>query len=114
MKLWTQLDIKDMIARGNRKVLFRMLWALYQRQTSEQNTNTTHYENGRGFNAFDAEPLSRIAKKAAQYGAVAPWKEQYIRNKLGRYVAQLTEIANQNEARKEVRRAETERESPAA
>lgn len=80
------------------KIIFRMLRALYLRQThDEQVSEKTWHRNGRGFNGFDATPLTDIFKKY-RYKMDLPLSDsKYVAKKLQRYVKQLVEIANERQ-----------------
>ena len=81
------------------RIIFKMLWALYQRQTSdERDMQATVHENGMGFNGFDAPFLSDVARWGRNAGGdLTPAQARSVAKKLGKYVKQLVEIANEKQ-----------------
>lgn len=82
------------------RIIFKMLWALYQRQTSdERDMQATVHENGMGFNGFDAPFLSDVARWGNRAeGNLTPAQCREVAKKLGKYVKQLVEIANEKQS----------------
>lgn len=77
-----------------RKLVFRMLVALYALQTAdEQATGSTNHLNGCGFNGFDAPLLSDIAVRSQQYGSLTEKQTSLVARKLRKYTSQLARIA---------------------
>jgi hypothetical protein len=80
--------------KENRYLVYRMLQAMYQRQTaSEQATFTTHYVNHVGFNSADAPLLTDVAKRSQKYNNLTPKQAVMIARRLKKYVGQLASIA---------------------
>ena len=76
---------------------------LYDRQTAdEQQSSSTKHHNGRGFNAFDADFMSSLARQVRinkDKGTIlSPKQLKYARKCLKKYVNQLVEIANEAQA----------------
>jgi hypothetical protein len=101
---WTPDVIKGILAAPsgktgrveNRRIIYRMLQRMYERQTyDEQCDHTTKHSNGMGFNYMDADVLSDIAQRSQQYGNLTIGQAQLVANKLRKYVMQLHDIACQ-------------------
>jgi hypothetical protein len=96
---WDKQKILNLIETGNRIILYKMLRALYDRQTwTERAAQTTADHNRMGFNAFDAPFLSSVAEQAERYKTLTPGQAGPVARRLRKYAAQLAEIANQNES----------------
>jgi hypothetical protein len=68
--------------------------AIFKRQTAdEQATNSTNNNNSMGFNGLDAEFGSSLAKNITKYGKLTPNQAGYARKLIGKYWAQLVEVA---------------------
>jgi hypothetical protein len=71
--------------------LYKGLEIIYSYQTrSEQETESTHEDNGVGFGAFDAEILSSFAQQLAKRGSLSFKQLVIARKKLPHYAKQLT------------------------
>lgn len=80
------------------RIIFKMLWAMYQRQTSdEREKQSTVHENGMGFDGFDAPFLSDVARTSKPFNDLTTRQAVVVAKKLGKYVKQLVEIANENQ-----------------
>ncbi len=100
---WDKARILKLLAECDRMVLYRLLRALYEQQTwDEQASQTTTEHNRRGFNAFDAEFLSSVAEKAFPYKTLTPGQADVVRRRLRKYAGQLAQIANENIQRRTV------------
>lgn len=104
-KVWTKDEILALIDRcvipgqEDGKTIYRMLRALYGRQTAtEQASHASQEHNGLGFTKFDAKLLSDIAQHAENYRSLTPKQTQLVGRRLRKYHRQLVEIANENEA----------------
>ncbi len=87
---------RNMNGYPHSKIIWRMLQALYSRQTSqEQSMQATVENNGMGFNGFDATFLSDVAEKSQQYKNLTPRQAAVVAKKLKKYIRQLVEIANE-------------------
>jgi hypothetical protein len=85
-----QCDAKIQAALGRALVL------IFNRQTStEQASNTTSQNNGRGFNGMDADFGSSVAKKFMHYGRMTPRQTRAVAKMLLKYAGQLAEEKNQ-------------------
>lgn len=94
MKVWTEQEIKHLI-ESNDTMVIRSVKTLYQYQTQdEQIAEHTKVKNHVGFNAFDAEFLTSIAKQILNGGNLSTNKIRICRKKLTKYTKQLTKIAN--------------------
>lgn len=68
--------------------------AIYRRQTAqEQNADCTVEQNGVGFSGTDAEFGSSLAKGIEKYGHLTAKQAVYARKIIGKYWAQLVEVA---------------------
>ena len=84
----------------NRYLVYRMLQALYERQTTDEKAvEATRHTNGRGFTHGDARLLSSIA---SAYDNITPKQAKYIAPKLMKYATQLTIVAAEKKAAKKV------------
>lgn len=82
----------------NSRIIFKMLWAMYQRQTAdEREKQSTVHENGMGFNGFDAPFLSDVARNAYPFKDLTTSQTLHVARKLKKYVKQLVEIANEKQ-----------------
>jgi hypothetical protein len=78
-----------------RRLVYRMLQAVYERQTrDEQAVKVTKHVNGRGFNGPDAPILSDIAQKSIRYGSLTPRQTSLVARKLQKYAGQLALVAS--------------------
>ena len=94
---WDKVRIISLIETCDRMILYRMLRALYNRQTwLEQAAQVTNAHNGVGFTAFDAELLSGVAEQASKYKTLTEGQAAVVRRRLKKYARQLAEIANEN------------------
>jgi SNF2-related domain len=84
----------------NRKIIYRMLQAMYARQTSdEQNSQTTSHVNKIGFNKFDADFLSDVAIKTKNGEPFTDGRVTAVAKSLQKYIGQLVSIATQNNSK---------------
>ncbi len=73
----------------------RAIWVLFERQTpSERASRTTIEDNGIGFNAFDAEFLTSLARQVDERGWLSPRQIKSGRRAVMKYAGQLVRIAN--------------------
>jgi hypothetical protein len=94
---WDKARIISLIETADRMILYRMLRALYARQTwLEQAAQVTNTHNGVGLTAFDAEFLSSVAEQASKYKTLTECQAAVVRRRLRKYARQLAEIANEN------------------
>lgn len=105
--IWTKENIKTLLERAeadpngmtgdvsNRYLVYRMLQALYKRQTAdEQAAGDTKYHNGMGFTGADAVILSDIAQKSIQYkNLTANQVSKVVAKRLKKYAGQLALVA---------------------
>ena len=94
MKEWTKEKISELLA-SNDVMVGRSLVRLWKRQTpDEQDTMTAKNQNAKGFNAFDANFLSSLAKFYETNGWLTNKQMELARKKLKKYTGQLVLIAN--------------------
>lgn len=93
-KAWTEEEIRNLI-QTNDKVLYRALYALYNKQTEDEKDSghTKHY-NGVGFNGVDSKFMTSIAEFMIQKGFLTDKQKACARKKMVKYTKQLTAIAN--------------------
>ena len=104
---WDKQKILNLIDTGNRIILYKMLHALYDRQTwTERAAQVTADHNSMGFNAFDAPFLSSVAEQAERYKTLTPGQARPVQRRLRKYASQLAQIANQNEAERQSKQHE--------
>jgi hypothetical protein len=97
MMTWTKEQIHGLLDRSP-KAVGKALLAIAARQTAaELATHQTTEANGMGFNKFDAEFLTDVARKYRHYGSLTPRQLAVVRNKIKRYWRQLIEVANQSQ-----------------
>lgn len=93
-KVWIKEDIKNLLI-DNDKALLRGIIAIYNFQTEEEKEiETTNYNNGIGYNGFDAEIMSSFAKQIILKGFLSKKQKEIARKKILKYSGQLTKIAN--------------------
>jgi len=79
---------------ANRTLIYRMLQALYARQTGfEQEIEATTENNGIGFNGADSHFLSSVAKNSRPYGNLTSKQCEHVARRLIKYARQLEDIA---------------------
>jgi len=94
MKEWTKEEIKEMLI-NSQAWLERGVLAIYSFQTFfEQEAEETTEDNGVGFNAFDANYLSYIAKYLQSGRHLSGDHVGRCRKRMVKYARQLAEIAN--------------------
>lgn len=86
--------------KKNTYLVYRMLQALYQRQTvDEQATEQTKYVNGMGFTGVDAPILSSIAQSSQRYNDLTEKQvSKIVARKLQKYAGQLALVAATKQA----------------
>jgi hypothetical protein len=101
-KLVTRESLRELVAKDAAKVVARALIVIYERQTSEEQSQAvTKVRNGVGFSGADAEVGTRCAV-AALAGKLEPWMLKIWSSvtstgfpKICKYARQLNEIAEQ-------------------
>lgn len=89
------LYIKERLQKDDRW-LYRALVCLYERQTEEEKYNKqTSRKNGMGFNAFDAELLTRYAQMIIKGEGLGESQKREARRMIGKYAGQLYEISKE-------------------
>ena len=88
-KLWDKEKLKDLLMK-NDKAVMRALLLLYSFQTDEeQYSSMTSIKNNKGFNMWDAEILTPLAKQVKE-GIGLSNKQLYVaRAKILKYVGQI-------------------------
>jgi len=97
IKAWLSKGDKTCDCRiyAHRESIIRMLRALWDRQTpEEQRSNSTRKRNCIGFNAFDARKAGKMLRGIRDRDLTIPvaWKAKYM---LTKYAGQLAEIKGQ-------------------
>lgn len=81
----------------NHYLIYRMLQALYRRQTPDEKGNgVTVYRNGMGFNSIDAPILTSIAERSKAYRDLTPKQAALVGSLLQKYVGQIVQIIQEN------------------
>lgn len=101
--MWTKAFIRGVLEKPegmtagkhqNRYLIYRMLQALYERQTSsEQASQQTQVLNGVGFNGADARLLSKVAIQSKPYNNLTVKQAVMVAKRLKKYAGQLETIA---------------------
>ena len=82
----------------NDKAVCRGIVAIYKRQTESEKCNeSTQVHNGIGFNSFDAQFMSSLAKQLLDGKPLSAKQMAIGRNKIVRYSKQLADIAESRE-----------------
>lgn len=80
--------------KENRYLIYRMLQAMVKRQTNDEiASENTKYNNGVGFNGFDAQFLTDVALKSRAYNNLSHGQAKAVGRALKKYIGQLCEIA---------------------
>lgn len=80
--------------RENRYLIYRMLQAMFERQTSsEQRLDVTVERNHIGFSAADARLLSDVAKRSQPYKTLTAKQAVMVARRLSKYTRQLADVA---------------------
>lgn len=89
-------EIRDYLKKSDRFVINSLI-KMYMMQTAEeQEGKSTEYKNGVGFNAFDANVLSNIARQCINEHYITVKQVNLVYNKIKKYAKQITQIANGN------------------
>jgi len=90
----TAESIKALLDANDRAVM-RALVALYERQTADEQANAhTSHLNGMGFNGYDAEFGTSLAKQVIRGCILSPRQIAAGRKMCKKYARQLAEVAN--------------------
>lgn len=93
-KVWTVEEIKNLLETRVDMVV-KSVVKIYEFQTeTEKVSETTHLNNGVGFNGADAGILSSFAKQIQQGRNLSPKQFAIANKKIKKYAKQLTKIAN--------------------
>lgn len=99
--MWTKDEILDLL-KNNKQAVLRAIIVLYNRQTElEKEFKESNVVNGIGFTCKDSWYLSNLAKQLIEYKKIANEDFWRARWRIFKYAKQLTDIANENECRKE-------------
>lgn len=91
---WDTEQIRELL-RTNPRAVVRGVEVIHQRQTlTEQVTASTRDRNGVGWNAFDAEYMTRAADMIARRRRLPPSMLPRVRHRLMKYAGQLARVAN--------------------
>lgn len=99
-KIRAVLDNPRKTTKGlpNSRIIWKMLQAMYKRQTSlEREVQATIENNGMGFGSYDSHFLSDVAKSSLKYKNLTPAQSVVVAKKLKKYMRQLIEIANEHQ-----------------
>ena len=89
------VEIIRELLRTNDRAVVRAIWVLYERQTpTERASRETIDANGEGFNAYDANFLTSLARQADERGTLSPKQIAAGRRAVMKYAGQLANIAN--------------------
>lgn len=89
--------VKEQLATNERWAI-RALLRIYEYQTpEEQETQETTEENNVGFNGYDANLLSSIAKQYLQYRYLSHKQIDLIKQRIPKYWRQIIDIAGGHE-----------------
>lgn len=95
-KTWDKASIKELL-KLDQAALCRAVLIIYHQQTNtEQQAHSTVTVNGVGFNAYDAEFLTSIAKAIQQNRNLTEGQVAATRNKMLKYAGQLLDISIYN------------------
>lgn len=91
---WTTDEIKFLLQNNDRFVVNSLLKLYSYQTTAEQYNENTVERNNVGFNIYDADLLSNIAKQCIDKYFITVSQIELIRKKIIKYRKQLTKIAN--------------------
>lgn len=95
---WDKESIKELLLTNDTAVK-RAIGVLYSFQTEdEKEVDLTIHPNKKGFDAWDARELSKLAKKMHSTDGVSQEEINCVRPRLLKYANQLARVANENEA----------------
>ena len=93
-KVWKKEEIVQLL-RTNDKAVLRGLLVVYSFQTKdEQGLSATVIHNGVGFNSFDADFMTSVAKQYKELGRLTTTQMRLVRKVIVKYAKQLTDVAN--------------------
>lgn len=99
--MWTKDEILDLL-KNNKQAVLRAIIVLYNRQTElEKEFKESNVVNGIGFTCKDSWYLSNLARQLIEYKKIANEDFWRARWRIFKYAKQLSDIANENEQRKE-------------
>jgi hypothetical protein len=97
--IWSKHEILQILADEDppEEVVREFLLAMYRRQTEdEQDDKATAHRNGQGFNTFDADFLSTVARRA-QYRSLTDAELTCVAKSLKKYAGQIADAINNGE-----------------
>lgn len=93
-KIWKVDEIKGLLERSDQMVV-KSVVQIFNKQTEyEKQADRTKENNKVGFNGFDAEFGSSIAKKIIAGQKLSDRQMHFSRKMIMKYAGQLTKIAN--------------------
>jgi hypothetical protein len=93
-KTWAPDEIEKLLQTSDNMVM-RSVVQIFNKQTEYEKTeDRTKERNGVGFNGFDAEFGTSIAKKVIAGRELTPKQIHFSRKMIMKYTKQLTKIAN--------------------
>ena len=88
----TKEEVKERMEK-NDFYLFQALRLVYSYQTAEEKDGEHTGElNGVGFNRYDSEKLTRLAKQLDEYGELTPKQIDTARHKMKKYAGQILKL----------------------
>ncbi|MFA5071154.1 MAG: hypothetical protein WC511_02175 [Candidatus Pacearchaeota archaeon] len=104
MKIWAIDEIRENILKSDYWVE-RAILVLYNQQTEEEKKERRCLiPDGKGFDNADISTMSSFVAYAKKYRGFTAHQIFEARKRLMKYLAQLTDIANTNEDKKEKKR----------
>lgn len=95
-KVWDKATVKTLL-KDDAQALYRSIILIYSQQTPiEQTYQTTQVVNGLGFNAYDAEFLTSVAKKLQEKQPLTMAEFVQARNRMMKYAGQLLKLTKAN------------------
>lgn len=92
---WNKENIQELLLT-NDKAARRAIQVLYSFQTEdEKEVDLTIHPNKKGFNAWDAREMSKVAKRLDSTDGITQEELNAVRPKLLKYANQLARVANE-------------------
>ena len=94
-KQW-KAELQDLIL-NNDTALYRAIICIYENQTAaERAYELSVAENGVGFNKYDAEVMTRMAKQLKRVGRLSDKQKVLARKRMPKYWKQLMVVSKRN------------------
>lgn len=91
---WTKEEIKNLLKTNDTMVVHSLLKLYTYQEAIEKASGETTLSNNVGFNAWDAQVLTKMAQNVIENKTITKAQVNYVRNKILKYSNQLTKIAN--------------------